>query len=114
MEKARNGELSKDSSCAYFSDDIYEPGKFGDDAYDFRQTNFMFGHVAVGIPEGVVLVPFCGLQMDSFDGFFRVNVRDPRLVCLRLSTLTVNAKDGVYALVGKLKKNLSPSGFAGG
>jgi hypothetical protein len=114
LTKARNGELSKDVSCTYYSDDIYEPGKFADEAYDFKQTNFMFGHVAVGVPEGRCPSPFCGLQMDSFDGFLRVNVRDSGLFACRLSTLAVNVKDGVYALVGKLKKNLLPSGFASG
>ena len=52
--------------------------------------------------------------MDSFDGFLRVNVRDRSLFACRLSTLAVNAKEGIYALVGKLKKNLQPSGYASG
>ena len=90
------------------------PGKFADEAYDFKQTNFMFGHVAVGVAEGRCPAPFCGLQMDSFDGFLRVNVKDPALFACRLSTLAVNAKEGVYALVGKLKQNLMPSGYASG
>ncbi len=114
LERARKGELSKDVSCAYFAEEVYEPGKFGDDVYDFVQKNIMFGHVAVGVPEGKCPSPFCGLQMDSFDGFLRLNVRDPGLFACRLSTLAVNAKDGVYALVGKLKKNLLPSGYASG
>ena len=114
LDKARKGELSKDVSAAYFADEIYEPGKFGDDAYDFVQKNIMFGHVAVGLPEGRCPSPYCGLQMDSFDGFLRVNVRDPGLFACRLSTLAVNVKEGVFALVGKLKKNLQSSGFAAG
>jgi hypothetical protein len=114
LDKVRKGELSKDVSAAYFTDEIYEPGKFGDAAYDFVQKNIMFGHVAVGLPEGRCPSPYCGLQMDSFDGFLRVNVRDPGLFACRLSTLAVNAKEGVYALVGKLKKNLQPSGYASG
>ena len=114
LDKVRQGELAKDVSAAYFADEVFEPGKFGDDAYDFVQKNIMFGHVAVGVPEGRCPSPFCGLQMDSFDGFLRVNVRDPSLFACRLSTLAVNAKEGVYALVGKLKKNLQPSGYASG
>jgi hypothetical protein len=112
LEQARKGELPKDASCAYYSDDIYERGEFAGDAYDFKQTNFMFGHVAVGAAEGRCPSPFCGLEMDSLDDFIRVNLKDPGLFTSRLSTLTVNAKDGIYALVGKLKENLQPSGFA--
>jgi hypothetical protein len=114
LDKVRKGELAKDVSAAYFADEVFEPGKFGDDAYDFVQKNIMFGHVAVGVPEGRCPSPFCGLQMDRFDGFLRVNVRDPKLFACRLSTLAVDAKEGIYALVGKLKKNLLPSGYADG
>jgi hypothetical protein len=112
LEKARKGDLPKDVSGTYNCFEVYEPGVFGDDAYDFKQTNFMFTYVAVGVPEGRCPSPFCGLQMDSFDGFLRVNVRDPKLFACRLSTLAVDAKEGIYALVGKLKKNLQPSGLA--
>jgi hypothetical protein len=114
LDKVRQGKLAKDVSAAYFADEVFKPGKFGDDAYDFVQKNIMFGHVAVGVPEGRCPSPFCGLQMDSFDGFLRVNVRDPGLFACRLSTLAVNAEEGVYALVGKLKKNLQASGYAAG
>lgn len=114
LERARKGDIAKDVSTAYIDNEFYEPGKFGDDAYDFVQKNILFGHVAVGVPEGRCPSPFCGLQMDSFDGFLRINVRDPGLFAYRLSTLAVNAKEGVYALVGKLKKNLLPSGYASG
>jgi hypothetical protein len=114
LDKVRKGELAKDVSAAYFADEVSEPGEFGDDVYDFVQRNIMFGHVAVGLPEGRCPSPFCGLQMDSFDGFLRVNVRDPGLFACRLSTLAVNAQEGIYALVGKLKQNLQPSGYAEG
>jgi len=114
LDKVRRGELAKDVSCAYFSDEVFEPGRFGDDVYDFVQRDIMFGHVAVGVPEGRCPSPFCGLQMDSFDGFLRVNVRDPGLFACRLSTLALDARDGVYALVGKLKRNLKSSGFVSG
>ncbi len=114
LESVRNGTLSKDVSAAYFADEFAEPGKFGDDVYDFVQRNIMFGHVAVGLVEGRCPGPFCGLQTDSFDGFLRVNVRDKSQFACRLSTLTVDAKAGVYALVGKLKRNLTASGYASG
>jgi hypothetical protein len=114
LESVRKSTLSKDVSAAYFADEIYEPGKFGDDVYDFVQRNFMFGHVAVGVVEGRCPGPFCGVQMDSFDGFLRVKVRDAALFACRLSTLAVDAKAGVFALVGKLKANLTASGYASG
>ncbi|MBM4400782.1 MAG: DUF2213 domain-containing protein, partial [Crenarchaeota archaeon] len=104
LDNVRNGSLSKDVSAAYFCDEVYSAGKFGDDAYDFVQKNFMFGHVAVGVVEGRCPSPFCGMSMDSFGSFLRVCVRDPALfVSCRLSTVALDAKAGVYALVGKLR-----------
>lgn len=114
LDKAKQGLLSKDVSAAYFDDEVPELGKFGEDVYDFVQRNLMFGHVAVGIPEGRCPSPFCGMSMDSFDSFLRVTVRDPALFTCRLTTVLMNAKDGVYALVGKLRKNLGVSGWAEG
>ena len=64
----------------------------------------MFGHVAVGVVEGRCPSPFCGMNMDSYSSFLRVCVRDPALfVSCRLSTVALDAKAGVYALVGKLR-----------
>ncbi len=114
LNQARRGTLPKDISCAYRYYEVYEPGVFGADAYDFKQINIKFGHVAVGVPEGRCPGPYCGFQVDTPEGFLKVNVRDPNLFCCRLSTLTVNANEGVYALVGKLKQNLLASGYAGG
>ena len=39
LERARKGELSKDVSAAYYSDDVYVPGTFAGEPYDFKQTN---------------------------------------------------------------------------
>ena len=114
LEDLKKGTLPKDVSAAYYSNDIYNPGKFGDDAYDFVQQDIMFGHVAIGVVEGRCPSPFCGLQMDSFDGFLRVIVRDPSVFTCRLSTLAVDAKAGIYALVGKLKSKLDNRGLASG
>ena len=114
LEKVRKGELSKDLSASYWSEDIHEPGTFGSDGYDFVQKNLMFGHVAVGVVEGRCPSPFCGLQMDSAEGFLTVNVRDPNLFACRLSTLTVDAAQGIFALVGKLKDNITITGYSSG
>jgi hypothetical protein len=115
LDSVRSGELRKDASAAYFCDEFDEAGKFGDDVYDFVQRNFMFGHVAVGVTEGRCPSPFCGMEMDGFDSFLRVRVRDPGLfVSCRLTTIAKDAKAGVYALVGKLKRNLTGSGYAEG
>jgi len=115
QDNIRNGGLRKDASAAYVCDELYEAGKYGDDAYDFVQKNFMFGHVAVGIVEGRCPSPFCGMEMDGFDSFLRVRVRDPGLfVTCRLTTIAKDAKAGIYALVGKLKRNLTGSGYAEG
>jgi hypothetical protein len=104
LDTVRSGSLSKDVSAAYFCDEAYSTGKFGDDPYDFVQKNFMFGHVAVGVVEGRCPSPFCGMNMDSYSSFLRVCVRDPALfVSCRLSTVALDAKAGVYALVGKLR-----------
>jgi hypothetical protein len=115
LDSVRSGELHKDASAAYFCDEFDEAGKFGDDVYDFVQRNFMFGHVAVGVTEGRCPSPFCGMEMDGFDSFLRVRVLDPGLfVSCRLTTVAKDAKAGVYALVGKLKRNLTDSGYAKG
>jgi hypothetical protein len=104
LDGVRSGTISKDVSAAYFCEEVYSAGKFGDDAYDFVQKNFMFGHVAVGVVEGRCPSPFCGMNMDSYGSFLRVCVRDPALfVSCRLSTVALDAKAGVYALVGKLR-----------
>ena len=41
--------------------------------------------------------------MDSFNDFLRVTVR-PQQLFSRLTTVLVSAKDGIYALVGKLRQ----------
>ena len=114
LEKVRKGQMEKDLSASYWSDEFYEPGTFGGESYDFVQKNLMFGHVAVGVPEGRCPSPFVGLQMDSAEGFLQVNVRDPALFTGRLSTLTVDAEKGVFALVGKLKEKMTVKGYSGG
>lgn len=114
LGRVRDGTLSKDASSAYFCNEIPEAGEFAGQPYDRRQEAFMFHHVAVGIPQGRCPSPYCGLQMDSFPGFLRVNVRDPDLFVCSLATVAEDIKAGIYAVVGKLKRNLAHSGYAKG
>jgi CRISPR/Cas system-associated exonuclease Cas4 (RecB family) len=114
LDKVAAGKISKDLSAAYFADEHVGKGTFGADAYDFVQKNFMYGHVAVGLPEGRCPSPYCGMQMDGFDNFLRVRVRDVSLFTCRLTSIAVDVAAGVFALVGKLKSNLERSGWARG
>ena len=114
LDKVAAGEISKDLSAAYFADEYVGKGTFGADSYDFVQKNFMYGHVAVGLPEGRCPSPYCGMQMDGFDNFLRVRVRDVSLFTCRLTSIAVDVAAGVFALVGKLKSNLERSGYARG
>jgi len=102
LEKLRKGILNKDTSTAYFCNELFEVGEFGGQKYEALQKNLMYHHVAVGVPEGRCPSPYVGL-MDSFSDFLRVNVR-PQQLFARLTTVLVSAKDGVYALVGKLRQ----------
>jgi hypothetical protein len=111
----KKGNL-KDVSVAYFSEDDFTPGKFGDEAYDFVQRNFMFGHVAAGVPEGRCPSPFCGMAVDSLfakhgdpevtENYVRIRVRDPGLfVEGSLRTIVLSADQGIHAIIGKLKSD---------
>jgi hypothetical protein len=102
LDKLRAGTLNKDTSTAYFCNELYEVGDFGGQKYDTIQKNLMFHHIAVGIPEGRCPSPYVGL-MDSFNDFLRVTIR-PQHLFVRLTTVVVSAIDGVYALVGKLRQ----------
>jgi len=116
LDGVKKGEL-KDVSVAYFCEDVLTPGKFGDEQYDFVQQNFMFGHVAVGIPEGRCPSPFCGMSVDSLfakprsdpevtEEFVHIRVRDPNLfVDGNFRTISIDAEKGVKAVIGKLKSD---------
>jgi len=107
----------KEVSVAYFCDDIFTPGKFGDEPYDFEQKNFMFGHVAAGVPEGRCPSPFCGMSVDSLiakphkdpeetEEFVHIRVRDPDLfVEGNYRTIDIDAGKGIKAVIGKLKSD---------
>jgi hypothetical protein len=110
----------KDVSVAYFCEDVFEPGEFAGERYDFRQENFMFGHVAAGVPEGRCPSPFCGMNVDEFvvksrmdpevtEKYVRIRVRDPDLFLDgSFRTVVLSAEQGIHAVIGKLKTN--PSG----
>ncbi|WNZ28450.1 MAG: DUF2213 domain-containing protein [Candidatus Bathyarchaeota archaeon] len=102
LEKLRKGTLNKDTSTAYFCNELFEAGEFGGQKYDALQKNLMYHHIAVGVPEGRCPSPYVGM-MDSFNGFLRVTIR-PQQMFSRLTTVLVSAKDGIYALVGKLRQ----------
>lgn len=119
LEGIRNGSL-KDVSVAYFSEDVFESGKFGDEPYDFRQENFMFGglfkfHVAAGIPEGRCPSPFCGMSVDSLfahadpeetEEYIHIRARNPDLfVEGKYRTIDIDAEKGIKAVIGKLKND---------
>jgi hypothetical protein len=117
LSDVRGGGL-KDVSVAYFCEDVFEPGEFAGERYDFRQENFMFGHVAAGVPEGRCPSPFCGMNVDSFkphldpevtEKYVRIRVKDPDLfVDGSFRTVVLSADQGIHAVAGKLKS--SPSG----
>ena len=155
LDGVKKGEL-KDVSVAYFCEDVFRPGKFGDEPYDFVQQNFMFGHVAVGVPEGRCPSPFCGMAVDQLcrkpalfpmveiqgmdskqleeimgkdafknmqpravffpatshgdpevtEKYVRIRVRDPNLfVDGSFRTIVLSAKEGIHAIIGKLKSD---------
>jgi len=102
LKQVREGKLNDDTSTAYYCQEVFEAGEFGGQKFDSRQEGIMFHHVAVGVPEGRCPSPYVGL-MDSFNDFVRVTVR-PEQLFARLTTVLVSARDGVYALVGKLRQ----------
>jgi hypothetical protein len=115
LDGVKKGEL-KDVSVAYFSEDVFTPGKFGDEPYDFMQQNFMFGHVAAGVPEGRCPSPFCGMAVDSLfakhadpeetEEFVHIRVRDPAdFVDGSFRTIDIDAGKGIKAVIGKLKSD---------
>lgn len=114
LEDVRAGKL-KDVSVAYYCNDIFKPGVWAGEQYDFYQENFFLGHVAAGVPEGSCPSPYVGMTVDSMfcrshldseitEQYVRVRVRDPNLfVSGTFRTVALNASEGVHAVVGKLK-----------
>ena len=114
LADVKRGNL-KDVSVAYFSEDVFESGTFAGEPYDFVQRNFMFGHVAAGVPEGRCPSPFCGMNVDSFkphkdpeesEDFIHIRVDDPEdFVESSFRTIDIDAEKGIRAVVGKLKSD---------
>jgi hypothetical protein len=116
LDGVRSGSL-RDVSVAYYSEEDFSPGKFGDEVYDFVQRNFMFGHVAAGVPEGRCPNPYCGMNADALivapqgdseetADYIHVTLRDPALfVEDHFRIVEFDAKLGVKAVVGKLKSD---------
>lgn len=116
QETVRKGDL-KDVSVGYFSEDVMTPSKFGDEPYDFAQTKFFFGHLATGVVEGRCPSPYCGMSVDTLfakphgdpevtEKYVRIRVRDPNLfVEGSFRTIVLSAKEGIHAIIGKLKSD---------
>jgi hypothetical protein len=116
LEKVRKGELP-DVSVAYYCDDIFTPGEFAGEKYDFEQQNFMFGHVATSVQEGRCPSPFCGMAVDSLtvswhadpevtENYVRIRVRNPDLfVEGSFRTMVLSASEGIHSVIGKLKSD---------
>ena len=102
LKQIREDKLNKDTSTAYYCTEVFENGEFGGQQFDSIQKGIMFHHVAVGVPEGRCPSPYVGI-MDAFNDFLHVTVT-PEHLFSRLTTVLVSAKDGVYALVGKLRQ----------
>jgi hypothetical protein len=114
LEGVKAGSL-KDVSVAYYCEEDFTPGQFASQPYDFVQRNFMFGHVAAGVPEGRCPSPFCGMGCDSFkvkprteaevaEGFVRIQVRQPDLFAENsFRTIVLSVDEGINAVIGKLK-----------
>jgi hypothetical protein len=99
----KSGAL-KDVSVGFISDDIVKPGKFGDEAYDYVQTRFMFGHVAVALAEGRCPSPFCGIALDSVldsANFVEVKICESAPGVVPPRVITWSEKEGILAAVGK-------------
>ena len=116
LNGVKAGDL-KDVSVAYYCDEDFTPGEFGGEHYDFSQTNFMFGHVAAGVPEGRCPSPFCRMCCDSFkvqprtdpevtEKYVRISVREPDLFLEHsFRTIVFNSEEGIHAVIGKLKSD---------
>jgi hypothetical protein len=102
LNQIKESQLNQDTSTAYYCSEVFEAGEFGGQKYDSRQEAIMFHHVAVGVPEGRCPSPYVGM-MDSFNDFLHISVK-PEHLFARLTTVLVSAKDGIYALVGKLRQ----------
>jgi len=101
LEKIRSGGLSKDTSTAYRYMHDNTPGVFGGQPFDYQQRGFVFAHIAVGVPEGRCPGPYLGMLENSSD-FLHVSLK-PQGLFRSIATVMVSAKEGVYAVVGKLR-----------
>jgi hypothetical protein len=101
QEKIRGGGLNKDTSTAYRYRHDNTPGVFGGQPYDYSQRGFVFAHIAVGVPAGRCPGPYLGMLENSSD-FLRVCLK-PQGLFRSIATVMVSAKEGVYAVVGKLR-----------
>jgi hypothetical protein len=101
LEKIRSGALNKDTSTAYRYMHDNTPGVFGGQPYDYQQRGLVFAHIAVGVPAGRCPGPYLGMLENSSD-FLRVCLK-PQGLFRSIATVMVSDREGVYAVVGKLR-----------
>lgn len=97
----------KDVSIGYFCDELFMPGEWSGQKYDFIQRNLMIGHLAAGLTLGRCPSPFCGMQLDAalkamFDpeeteDYIRIPVSEGEVV----ATITLSEGEGIKALIGR-------------
>jgi len=115
LARLKKGDLS-DVSVSYYNNEVFQSGKFGDEPYDFQQKEFMFGHIAAGVPEGRCPSPFCGMSVDALlrvrnkdpeetENYIHLPVRDKGLFTESMRTITLSEKEGILAVIGKLKED---------
>ena len=102
LSSIRNHEM-REVSVGFADFDRASPGKFGDVAYDFVQTKYLFNHVAVALAEGRCPSPFCGLSSDSVDSknFVEVEISKSAQNVVPPRVITLSEKEGVLAAIGK-------------
>jgi CRISPR/Cas system-associated exonuclease Cas4 (RecB family) len=98
----KSGEM-REVSVGFSSDDKRLPGTFGDEAYTFVQTRYLFDHVAIALTEGRCPAPFCGIALDSISdaNFVQVELGKAAPGTFPPRVITWSEKEGILAAVGK-------------
>lgn len=64
IEDVKSGRL-KDVSMGFLFEDVWTPGEFQGQKYDYVQRNILVNHIAVGVPVGRMRSPAIGLGLDA-------------------------------------------------
>lgn len=102
LEGIKSGQL-REVSPGFSSYDKRLPGTFGDEAYEFVQTKYLFNHIAVALVEGRCPSPFCGIALDSVSdaNFVQVEICKAAPGTFPPRVITLSEKEGILAAVGK-------------